>query len=809
MNKKHTLKYKIKERLKEFLYSKGVSWSVLYCIWFIWHFTWEKIRYDVRKFSFGFLTGLIAVFIYSLSISRYGDLLQLDIFSYINKNRPFSKKIVLVGIDNKTLKDFGLSSKMAPSRSSLAEVLNKIHNYKPKVIFLDLMILKEKKEGDTELIKALKKGKTTVGYGVETLKKINGVKEIKIESANRFKKAAFKTIELVGRPYYSINCLMSAYSDPSLPASNRIPLLSLIEEVFNIKINDPPSVYDFINFYKTSSIPYMSFSDVLKIKDDKKLKKFFKDKMVFLGFTTSLNGERVHSKELFDVPGFGKKVFGIEIKAQRASNLLENDWIKRFSDLDESFFIFYFVFFTTIFALHKKKKDLIIFLIQVSFLWILLAFYAFFFFNTFIPGAGIVIPLFIFLLIGILAFQNTGYKHKIKIFEKLFGVNVFKRFWSDELKLFRIGLSFLGLVLLFLLWISPIEKIITRETINYLFQTKKDKNLPKNIVIVSIDDDSIKNLGLSFKSPVDSKIIAKALNLIKLYNPKLIISNLYLHREDKNYSTKEFISALKSTFVIFNPSLISGKFLYPYKKEGVLFIPFNFIKEDKNHIRLTSKNTFKLNKESLKIPLEIQFPFLRALESIKKISNLDNRFLINYSTSIKRISLYELFNSNKIFLKNFFKDKIILLGYETIMHRRALSKTQQRKVPGFERKMFETEIFANIVENLLNSTYIKRLEYITEFIIISLFFGLITIPAILLPSFWPIGVILSGIFIWLIVVKFLFNYFLIYLPGLLESIIILSLLSIIVFFVDSILYAKKTKELEEALNNLIKLETLG
>ncbi|MCB0335967.1 MAG: CHASE2 domain-containing protein, partial [Bdellovibrionales bacterium] len=107
-------------------------------------------------------------------------------------------------------------------------------------------------------------------------------------------------------------------------------VVSLAEAAAGMDANqpNPPGQYDYINYYGPArTIPTYSYDSVVQ-SGNSLAPNTFKDKIVFVGLMLkSASGPA--QKESFLSPFQSERIYGTEIHATAAANLLSGDWIKR------------------------------------------------------------------------------------------------------------------------------------------------------------------------------------------------------------------------------------------------------------------------------------------------------------------------------------------------------------------------------------------------------------------------------------------------------------------------------------------------
>jgi len=178
-----------------------------------------------------------------------------------------------------------------------------------------------------------------------------------------------------------------------------------------------PTRRDFINFYgPKGAIPSYGFWQILDEGSPPPVSAF-KDKFVIVGRRLTAPTDNVLT-ETFLTP-FNSNTFGMEIHATIVGNLIEQNWIRRFSPSTERFFLFMLAGILT-YALLSLRPFWTgaSFLIAVIAGWLVFSF-SMFLAGYFVPGALVVVQmLFVFL------FSTMRYYKWAQNMQKLLGIKV-------------------------------------------------------------------------------------------------------------------------------------------------------------------------------------------------------------------------------------------------------------------------------------------------------------------------------------------------------------------------------------------------
>lgn len=298
----------------------------------------------------------------------------------------------------------------------------------------------------------------------------------------------------------------------------------------------------------------------------------------------------------------------------------------------------------------------------------------------------------------------------------------------------------------------------------YKFRPQRQHN--KNIVIIDVDEDSLEKLGqYPWKRSIHAKLIRE---LIKDKNnaPKVIAFDHIFPEEDKHgiNEDKEFAKAIKeagNVIVGFQLYEKSDTSVSTFEENGIttdikrIQFPIDPIKNACNGVGFTTipkdpdsiirrmtilyyDNDFEemfysfaavvaMNAMDIKKD-KVQFKRGYIMFGTNKIP-LDpyKMAIIDYAGGLKTykyIPYWKMFDKEEPRAEDYFKDKIVLIGGTASgLHDNLAVPITDSNFPG-------VEIQANVIDNLINGSFLKRTSYATDFVIF-LFLGLLL--GIILP----------------------------------------------------------------------------
>lgn len=280
--------------------------------------------------------AIIAAFTIGTSFVEELDLGVFDRFLRIRGKQKPPGKVIVVGIDENSYDQLKISSGTLWPRALHAKLLERLKEYGAKRVAFDVLFVGPgpDSEADTALQTAFANIPTTIG----------------VEFVSTFNQAGgyvFKKLDLPYEPFREVVRLGMVQLPSqggvlrSFPVTKKeeseeslYPFLAESAVGFSVDDNSPrPGPRDLIRYYGPSgAIPTVSYYELLQKKLPGEEEKY-RDAIVFVGIRLR-SDTGATQKDSFLTP-FGDMMFGVEIHATIANNLLFQDWIYRPSRLLE------------------------------------------------------------------------------------------------------------------------------------------------------------------------------------------------------------------------------------------------------------------------------------------------------------------------------------------------------------------------------------------------------------------------------------------------------------------------------------------
>jgi len=318
---------------------------------------------------------------------------------------------------------------------------------------------------------------------------------------------------------------------------------------------------------------------------------------------------------------------------------------------------------------------------------------------------------------------------------------------------------------------------------------------PENIVIVAIDEPSMQELNLQWPWP--RQVHADLITSLHEAGAAVVAFDIVFSEPSDNKSDSEFADVIKSAgnVILAEDKNIIEESRYQYttsvsplpifknaaNNTGLIWIALdndsfvrriNLSQQEDNIFAITVAEYYleQTDKERIKDRPESTFQIPQ---------NLSRPLLINYlgkPRSVKTISYYQALNYRKWLNDEFFKNKIVLVGFN-------LSAPPNYKVQDHfsypflnmaNSQISGVEIHANIIDTLLRQRYIKYIPNPVQGLV---FFLFLSIGASLLwkKSHWSGALLYTALICLFFVLQFLLFYFEKYIGSIFTPIFFLSL----------------------------------
>jgi CHASE2 domain-containing sensor protein len=296
---------------------------------------WQTTAPAVKRFLFATIAGCLAVVLTSKGITDASETTLLEHWFWLRGTRPAPTSVTVVRLDKPAYDVVGTPLGDLYPRRYLAEGIEKIAVAGAKMVLLDAVLQRkgEHPEGDKLLAKALAGSPSVIGRFTQELVDIDaqGKKQRRrmlVPPLSVFAESAKMVIPLELRLVNGVAREMSLSNERDLLSDVRVPLLAPLRRFVSPEISQPGG-FDFINFYGGPfTLSSMSFAALL---DDSEPvdENYFKDRVVLIGVTSDAGVGIEAGKDTFLTSVSKTPMYGVEIHATIAANLIDGTWIRR------------------------------------------------------------------------------------------------------------------------------------------------------------------------------------------------------------------------------------------------------------------------------------------------------------------------------------------------------------------------------------------------------------------------------------------------------------------------------------------------
>ena len=337
--------------------------------------------------------------------SEGGQKFELSVHTALVQYRGYLKSpsdVVVVAMDEATYETLGLPADRPLPRSVHAKLINKLAELGATRVVYDILFFgpSSNPEWDKELSDSMKNIPVYLGaqLSLNTTKNTNTVAIATPDPFIAQNAAGHALVNMITN-----EGVIRTFFSPPASFKNELTLAEAgagVTKGTDRNEFELPTRYDFINYYgRKGTIKTYSIENILE-EEIPFPAHLIKGKTVYVGLqlNTGLGREE---KDAFQTP-FGE-VFGVEIHATQAANILEKSWIRRPSISEQTILGGAICFLVCLLAVSLKPFVGLLFTFGLFIGWTALA-YLGLKINLFLAGAGIVC-----ITVPVLSLINTGY----------------------------------------------------------------------------------------------------------------------------------------------------------------------------------------------------------------------------------------------------------------------------------------------------------------------------------------------------------------------------------------------------------------
>lgn len=260
----------------------------------------------------------------------------IDAWYSYRPSQPVPQSVTVVRVDPRSLRRLGLTPKHSIGFANLAEAIERIAAAGPKLIVLDIYFsaLSSSDEVNERLMRALSSTPTVIARGIvpHIDTDLAGGQHLDLERTippPMFTSSAKRVLPMMVRTDRDgvVRKINLSTSISPIPLE-RTPLLESLREHVSPDVEQPGDD-DLINYYGPPyAIPDVPIYKLL-LPDETVPAEYFQNRVVFIGGVDTRNDNPDGGDDSFDTPMSHARMYGVEIHATIAQNLLDQSWIRR------------------------------------------------------------------------------------------------------------------------------------------------------------------------------------------------------------------------------------------------------------------------------------------------------------------------------------------------------------------------------------------------------------------------------------------------------------------------------------------------
>lgn len=361
---------------------------------------WNRRRAQVTRLVVSVLSAMLCPFVLNSAPGAWAESALLRGFFHVTGTRPVSPDVAILQIDTRTQKALGIRANESIPRGFFADALLKLEHYRPKAVFFDAVFQDPARdpEEDRHFADALARTPSVIGRRsmvrlermlptgkAETTRLINN----SLPLFTRAAKAVFPIQVALTANVVERMCILGN------PTIEKVPLLNPLRQLVDPTIPEPGDS-DLINYYgPPTTIPAIPLLRLISPENPLPVE-MLRDKVLFVGWMDpTVNAIDSPGMDTLLTPTSSLPMYGVEIHATIAANLLDRSWLRRLTPVSETILFYWVTFLFAFFALSLPWRRAAFYLVGLGVVWIGASYLAFLRLNYFVPAAtlfGIVLP---------------------------------------------------------------------------------------------------------------------------------------------------------------------------------------------------------------------------------------------------------------------------------------------------------------------------------------------------------------------------------------------------------------------------------
>lgn len=364
---------------------------------------WRLVLPSVRKIAGSLFIGLFTTLLFAKGYSETVESSLLRGWFWLRGPRAVPTSVSIVRLDKPAYAKINLSPGELWPRQYMAEGVKKIAEAGAKLIIIDGVPARPSDDPkyDRMLAEVFEKTPTVIARGSELVidSDVHGNKiktRVQHQPIDLLAESAKAVVQMEVRLRSGRVQEISLSNREHVFSKDNVPILSPLREFYSAKLVEPGGD-DFINFYGgPATIPSISFARL--IGDEKVPTEYFKNRVVFIGALSDSGSGVEAGKDSFLTSVSNEWMFGVEIHANIAANLIDSTYLRRLPESREGMLVSLLALVGAFFVLSLGMLSGAVLALFFTVVWLAFSYYSFLSLFYFVPAFTLAI-VFAFLVI--------------------------------------------------------------------------------------------------------------------------------------------------------------------------------------------------------------------------------------------------------------------------------------------------------------------------------------------------------------------------------------------------------------------------
>lgn len=356
---------------------------------------WADAAPVTKRALFALLVGCLPV-LFSGTLTEAVEPVMLRTWFLLRGTREVPTSVTIVRMDKEAYDQVGRLPGERFPRGELADAIQKITSAGARAIVLD-MILEQAgdRDEDLRLAEALANSPSVIGRFTQTTVDVDPtgrqrrVRRV-VKPLSLFAEAAQLVVPLEIRLTNGRSQEISLSNEREIFSDLPVPMLTVLRKLYRPDLQAPGG-FDFINFYgPPNTLTSVSLAELTAPATDVS-DSYFRGRLVFIGAVSEIGVGVEAGKDTFLTSVSHLPMYGVEIHATIAANLIDGSWIRRLSVQAETLAMGLFAFFMAYVVLAAGPIAAVLWTISLAAAWLAFSYVAFVWLFTFVPALTVLL----------------------------------------------------------------------------------------------------------------------------------------------------------------------------------------------------------------------------------------------------------------------------------------------------------------------------------------------------------------------------------------------------------------------------------